>query len=61
MNKKGKAPNCLRCKHFFITWEPQRPRGCKLFGFKGMMMPSMTVFQTTGQHCPKFEEKPKKK
>lgn len=52
--------NCIKCEHFFITWEPNMPRGCKAFGFKGRAMPSITVFNTTGSKCPVFKEKIKK-
>ena len=53
--------NCIKCKHFFVTYEPQRPYGCKIYGFKGPQMPSLTVFQSSGMQCQLFEQKVIKK
>ncbi|HOX32592.1 MAG TPA: hypothetical protein PLB91_09680 [Spirochaetales bacterium] len=52
------APNCLKCLHFRITWEPATPRACLVFGIKGPRLPSLEVFAATGRHCPSFELKP---
>nr|WP_289216171.1 uracil-DNA glycosylase [Halobacillus campisalis] len=49
--------NCFKCKHFFSTWNPQFPRGCKAYGFKGREMPSQTVLKTTGTPCLQFRPK----
>jgi hypothetical protein len=51
--------NCIKCKYFFITWDKSFPNGCKLFGFKGMKLPSFTVLQATGAACTNFLEKQK--
>jgi len=47
--------NCLKCKHLKITWDPKFPRACKVFGFKGKELPSVTVKKVTGKPCPSFE------
>jgi hypothetical protein len=52
--------NCYQCKHFYVTWDPRFPKGCRAFGFKTVTMPSMTVFQSSGRPCMKFEQKQKK-
>jgi hypothetical protein len=52
------APNCLKCLHFRITWEPAFPRSCLVFGIKSRNLPSLEVFGATGRHCPSFEQKP---
>ncbi len=52
------APNCLKCLHFRITWEPAFPRSCLVFGIKSAQIPSLEVFAATGKHCPSFELKP---
>ncbi|MBA2872829.1 hypothetical protein HNQ85_003142 [Anoxybacillus calidus] len=52
--------NCYQCKHFYVTWDPKFPRGCRAFAFKSTMMPSVTVFQSSGKACMKFEPKQKK-
>lgn len=57
------AINCRKCKHFFITWDPNNPYGCKSFGIKTKQMPSIEVYVTSGKECLKFqkkEEAPKK-
>lgn len=52
-----KAPNCLKCVHFRITWEPAFPRACQVFGVKCKALPSLEVYAATGRHCPSFELK----
>lgn len=52
--------NCLICEHFVVTWEPNAPRACEIFGFKGKGLPSATVFKVTGKPCPIFKPKPRK-
>jgi len=54
---KERAPDCLKCIHFRITWEPSFPRACDLFGVKCRNLPSHEVFAATGRHCPSFELK----
>lgn len=49
-----KAPNCLKCVHFKVTWNPQFPRACGLFGFKCRDLPSLEVLRSTGVPCPSF-------
>lgn len=48
---------CMRCKHYQVTFDPQAPRGCKLFNFKSTNMPYILVKQSTGHDCTSFEEK----
>ena len=55
----AKQPNCFECRHHFITHEPQRPYGCRKFGFKGPFLPSRMVFQETGMKCAYYEPSPK--
>ena len=52
-------PDCMRCRHFKITWEPAFPRACLMFGLKCRNLPSTEVFLSTGKHCFAFEEKKK--
>jgi hypothetical protein len=65
IKQDGKEPqkgfiNCIKCEYYFITWDPNMPRGCKVFKFKGREMPSVAVFKSTGVKCPTFKEKIKK-
>ena len=48
------AVNCLKCVHYFITWDPSFPRGCKLFGFKTAAHPNSTVVEATGSQCRNY-------
>ena len=49
--------DCFQCKHFAVSWDPSFPRSCKLFGFKTMQMPSVTVSASSGTPCEGFERK----
>ncbi len=51
--------NCLKCKHYFITYDVRMPYGCKLFGFKGRQMPSVPVRQSSGNNCQGYDVKDK--
>ena len=58
-NIPSRAPNCLVCRHFKVTWEPAFPRLCRFFGVKCSVLPSAEVFLSTGKHCFAFEQKSK--
>jgi hypothetical protein len=58
MPSPGRAPDCLKCIHFRVTWDPSFPRSCLLFGIKSQRLPSHEVFSATGRHCFSFELKP---
>ncbi|MDD3467204.1 MAG: uracil-DNA glycosylase [Campylobacterales bacterium] len=49
--------NCYKCKYFFVTYEQQRPYGCKAHGFKSPQMPSVVVFQSSSMDCVLFTPK----
>lgn len=50
-------PNCIQCKYFFVTWDKNNPKGCKYFNFKSKLMPSMVVFNSSGNDCIAFIKK----
>jgi hypothetical protein len=52
-----RAPYCLHCAHFSVSWDPAFPRSCDYFGFKSRNLPSHEVFMSTGRHCPAFRAK----
>lgn len=57
----GPPPDCLKCRHFYVTWDPSFPRGCRLFGIKTRRLPSQEVRESTGRDCPAWvlsEKKP---
>ncbi len=51
-------PDCLHCVHYFVTWESDRPRGCRAYEFKSAELPSDVVFSSSGERCQCFERKP---
>ncbi|MDR2494681.1 MAG: hypothetical protein LBD24_05595 [Spirochaetaceae bacterium] len=55
-----RAPDCITCRYFKVTWEPAYPRSCRLFGIKSRALPSIEVFRATGRHCPSFQRREKK-
>jgi len=52
--------SCLRCRHYFSTYDPQKPRGCHLYGFRSQRFPNLIVKAESGKDCAGFEEKNKK-
>ncbi|MBN2815280.1 MAG: uracil-DNA glycosylase [Campylobacterales bacterium] len=52
-----KRINCRHCQHYFVTWEPSKPHGCKAYGFKSQYIPSLVVFQSSGVECSLFVKK----
>ncbi|TFG62121.1 MAG: hypothetical protein E4H36_08745 [Spirochaetales bacterium] len=59
MDHPERAPNCLKCVYFRVTYDPAYPRGCRVFAVKSRDLPSMEVFKATGHHCPSFVLSPK--
>jgi hypothetical protein len=49
---------CYRCMHYFVTWDPRNPHGCRRMGFKSRMHPSEEVRRTmSGHDCLLFHAK----
>ena len=57
MKKTNPPIDCFQCQHFFVTWDAKNPRGCKAFGFKTAKLPSIVVFENSGETCLKFSPK----
>ncbi|WP_404429822.1 hypothetical protein [Sutcliffiella horikoshii] len=53
----AKRINCLKCKHYYVTWDAKFPKGCRAFGFKTNQMPSVAVLRSSGSPCLKFDAK----
>ncbi|OAB42630.1 uracil-DNA glycosylase [Paenibacillus antarcticus] len=49
--------DCTKCSFYYVTWDPQLPKGCKAFGFKTKTMPSTAVLSSSGRPCMNFELK----
>jgi hypothetical protein len=52
------APDCWRCRAFFVTHDALRPYGCRTFGFQGARLPRDEVRLSSGRECAVFEPKP---
>ena len=53
----SRPPNCLKCIHFKVTWDPKYPRACELFSIKCTVLPSQEIFRATHTNCPAFHLK----
>ena len=45
---------CVKCKHFQVTWDAEKPYGCNKLGFKSRIEPSTYVTQVSGKVCKSF-------
>jgi len=54
---QGNKVDCYKCVHFAVSWDPKFPRSCKLFGFKTTQLPSIRVFESSGERCAGFQRK----
>jgi hypothetical protein len=50
----GRGPDCLKCVHFKVSWDPAFPNSCLVFGIKSRSLPQAEVFRATGTRCPVF-------
>jgi len=48
---------CQRCKYYFVTWQSSKPHGCKAYGFKSKLIPSLVVKKSSGMPCVFFESR----
>lgn len=54
------APDCFKCRHLVITWQPNYPYACRAMGFKSGRMPWQEVVRASGMPCFMFTPKPAK-
>lgn len=47
----------MSCKHYFVTWDPAAPHGCRAMSFKGSRIPSVVVYESSGMECQLFDPK----
>ncbi|HXI10479.1 MAG TPA: uracil-DNA glycosylase [Thermodesulfobacteriota bacterium] len=57
METKTSKAVCVRCRHFYVTWDEFFPKGCKAMSFKSREAPSKVVLDSSGIECQKFEPK----
>lgn len=48
-------PECRRCRSYYVTWDANRPHGCKVYAFKSVLLPCDEVRLATGEECRAFE------
>ncbi|MGM0652914.1 MAG: uracil-DNA glycosylase [Bacillota bacterium] len=51
--------NCLKCRHYYITWDRKFPRGCRALDFKSKYCPSAAVYNSSGMPCLFYQERKK--
>jgi hypothetical protein len=50
-------PNCNHCAAFHVTYDPQRPYGCRTFQMKSKALPAQAVRDASGEECRAFSPK----
>jgi hypothetical protein len=53
--KQSGAVSCRLCRHYQVTWDMQKPYGCRAHGFKSKKNPALVVFESSGVECQLFE------
>jgi hypothetical protein len=48
----------MRCAHFFITYDPSFPNGCRAMNFKSRGLPQDEVHSASGAGCLSFQDRP---
>lgn len=55
-------PNCMNCKHYFVTYDKNTPRGCRVYRIQSSLLPSLIVKKANnGQECLGYSPKEKRK
>lgn len=52
---------CLSCRHYYLTYDPRQPYGCRAMGFKSAKAPSLIAFETSGMICQLMEPRAPRK
>ena len=47
-------PNCLKCKHYYITYDLSMPYGCRAMRFKCAKNPAQVVLASSDMPCQLF-------
>ena len=53
----GTRPDCWKCKHFAVSWDPKLPYLCRLMGFKSRSLPAIEIIRADGKPCQGFAPK----
>lgn len=57
MSEEPNRPNCNKCRHYFVTYDPKLPHGCRSFNFKSRQLPCVHVREVSGEECQVFSAK----
>jgi pyridoxine/pyridoxamine 5'-phosphate oxidase len=57
MSANSSKIDCAQCQHYYVTWDADRPHGCKYFAFKSPQSPALAVIESSGQSCQAFSAK----
>lgn len=52
------AVTCLKCAHYYITFDPSFPYGCRALDFKCRRLPHYEVAAASNLPCQSFVAKP---
>lgn len=56
-----KIPQCRTCVHYYITYDPRHPYGCRAMNFKSKRNPALVVYESSGIICQLYTPKKKAK
>ncbi|MDR3088719.1 MAG: uracil-DNA glycosylase [Desulfobulbaceae bacterium] len=57
MENEKNTPLCRDCRHYYITYDPDKPHGCRAMKFKSRENPASVVFSASGLTCRLFQGK----
>ena len=43
MTVNGTRPDCWKCQHFSVSWDPKLPYLCRLMVFKSRNLPALEI------------------
>ena len=52
-------PICNKCQHFYVTYKPKFPYGCKAFRVISKKLPYLEVKNISGINCALFSKRNK--
>jgi hypothetical protein len=52
------GPDCLACRHYFVTHDARWPHGCRAFGLQSRLLPAIEVRASSGSECRAFAPRP---
>jgi hypothetical protein len=52
-----KRIQCHKCQYYFVTWQQNKPHGCRGFNFKSKLLPSIVVQQSSNKACELYKPK----